>query len=455
MDTFFYYTGGTNQNHRRGRPGLIKLKPGLSSQKNTRPLSAQEAALRVKIASFDPKILKEKESSQVVHVLNEGLLHLKFLLRSQEQQHNSDEFIYDLTYTLARACEAPSGENTNKILASLKGSVFLTSKIPSLLNFVEVSPFLKGQNCLHSLIQCLIVIFMKYLNHLPSSYTDLPYAQLKAALDQVTTDGKDKLQKGLDAFKQARDDIIRGERQKHGKRYINRLGEKPPNDFRNIPICPTNKEITIQERPFLRENISKGKYDNAEHYLDVQYRLLREDFLEPLREGIQEIIRNVPRHQRKQLMKNYRSVQIIGKEFTWGGIIHQVAIDVRGLDTSRWAKSKRLLFGSFLCLSKDNFKTMLFATVSNRDEKKLRKGRVDIRFIEEQDVWGIESRNCIYQMVESPAYFEAYRHVLKGLKELDENSLPFKKYLVECSAEVNKRTMNIMMKTIKYFMTHH
>ena len=437
MDTFFYYTGGRNQNHRRGGPGLIKLKPSLSSQKNARPLSGQEAALRVKIASFDPKILKEKESSQVVHVLTEGLLHLKFLLRSQEQQHNSDEFIYDLTHTLARACEAPSGENTNKILASLKGSVFLTSKIPSLLNFVEVSPFLKGQNCLHSLIQCLIVIFMKYLNHLPSSYTDLPYAQLKAALDQVTTDGKDKLQKGLDAFKQARDDIIRGERQKHGKRYINRLGEKPPNDFRDIPICPTNKEITIQEKPFLRENISKGKYDNAEHYLDVQYRLLREDFLEPLREGIQEIIRNVPRHQRKQLMKNYRSVQIIGKEFTWGGIIHQVAIDVRGLDTSRWAKSKRLLFGSFLCLSKDNFKTMLFATVSNRDEKKLRKGRVDIRFIEEQDVWGIESRNCIYQMVESPAYFEAYRHVLKGLKELDENSLPFKKYLVECSADVD------------------
>jgi len=40
-------------------------------------------------------------------------------------------------------------------------------------------------------------------------------------------------------------------------------------------------------------------------------------------------------------------------------------------------------------------------------------------------------------MVESPAYFEAYRHVLKGLKELDETTLPFKKYLVECSAEVD------------------
>ena len=40
-------------------------------------------------------------------------------------------------------------------------------------------------------------------------------------------------------------------------------------------------------------------------------------------------------------------------------------------------------------------------------------------------------------MVESPAYYEAYRHVLKGLKELDETTMPFKKYLVECSEDVD------------------
>ena len=58
---------------------------------------------------------------------------------------------------------------------------------------------------------------------------------------------------------------------------------------------------------------------------------------------------------------------------------------------------------------------MLFATVSKRDPEKLKKGRIDIHFIEEQDVFGIESRNHVYQMVESPAYFEAYRYVLTGL----------------------------------------
>ena len=433
LETFFYNTDAKNQDHRPPRPGIINLKPGLS-QTNTHP-PAQEP-FRAKVASFDPKVLKEKESSQVVQVLNERLPYLKFLLRSQQQQHNSGEFIYDLTCTLARACEAPSGKKkSNKIIAALKGSLFLTSKIQSVLHLVEASPSMNDQVFLHRLFQSFIVVFMKYLNHLPSSYAGLPYSQLKEALGRATIDGKEKLLKDLDAFKQAREDIIRSERQTKGKRY--KLGERPPNDFRMIPVCPTNKEITTQERPFLRKNISRGRYENAEHYLDVQFRLLRADFLEPLREGIHEIIRDIPRHQRKHLMKNYRSVRIIGKEFTWGGIIHQVQIDVSRIDTSRWPKSKRLLFGSFLCLSKDDFKTMLFATVSNRDEEKVKKGRIDIRFIEEQDVWGIESRNHVYQMVESPAYFEAYRYVLRGLKELDEESLPFKKYLVECSAEVD------------------
>ena len=390
-----------------------------------------------KNAFFDPKAVKSKDSTGIVHTLNEGLSLLKFLLRSQDQQHNNDEFICDLTSTLGKACNVPPGENINKILATLKGSAFFNSKIPSLLDRLQESTAFNDQVSRQRFIEHLIEIFVKYLTHLPSSYADLPYAQLKVALDQSSVDKKEELQAKLDEFKEARNDVIRGERQRHGKRFVNRAGEKPPNDFRDIAICPETKEITTQERPFLRKNISKGRYDNAEHYLDVQFRLLREDFLEPLREGIREIVLNIPRHQRKQLMKNYRSVQIVGKEFTWSGITHQVQIDVSGLDTSRWAHSKRLLYGSFLCLSKDNFKTMLFATVCDRDPMKVKKGRIDVRFIENQDVFEIEKRNCVYQMVESPVYFEAYRYVLKGLQELDETTLPFKKYLVECSGEVD------------------
>ena len=119
-------------------------------------------------------------------------------------------------------------------------------------------------------------------------------------------------------------------------------------------------------------------------------------------------------------------------------------IDVSRFDTSRWAQSKWLLFGSFLCLSKDNFETMLFATVADRDPKELGKGRIHIQFVDEQDV---EKHQHQYLMVESPAYFEAYRHVLKGLKELNEDSLPFKKYLVECRAVVDPPNISGVVKT--------
>jgi hypothetical protein len=38
----------------------------------------------------------------------------------------------------------------------------------------------------------------------------------------------------------------------------------------------------------LRKNITTGSYKNVEHYLDVNFRLLREDFLQPLRNGIKK-----------------------------------------------------------------------------------------------------------------------------------------------------------------------
>ena len=413
----------------------MKRDPSIVSKSTTQ--SHPRGIFPEKCFSLDLKALRNKDPNEVVNALNQRMPGLKFFLRSQEEEHNRDEFIIDLICTLANACNAPTGENTNRILAVLKGSVFLTSKIPRLLDRLQGSLVLNDQDVHGELFHWLITVFKNYLRHMPSSYADLPYDQLKRTLDQFNSVSKEELQRQLQAFKQARDDIIRANRQKHGKRFINKGGQKPPNNFRDLPVCPSTKEITTQERPFLRKNITKGRYEDAEHYLDVQFRLLREDFLEPLREGIYEIVQNVPRKMRNQLMRYYPGAQIVRKTFTPSGVSYKVQFDISRFNTRRWAHSKRLIFGSFLCLSKDNFETMLFATVCNRDPEELITGKIDIRFLEEQDIFGIENRNFDYQMVESPAYYEAYCHVLKGLKELDETTLPFKKYLVESCEEVD------------------
>jgi hypothetical protein len=60
---------------------------------------------------------------------------------------------------------------------------------------------------------------------------------------------------------------------------------EPPNDFTEMTIVPTFADIITDQKSFLRKNITNGAYQNVHHYLDVQFRLLREDYLCPLREG--------------------------------------------------------------------------------------------------------------------------------------------------------------------------
>ena len=238
----------------------------------------------------------------------------------------------------------------------LKGSAFFSKKIPYLLDRVQMKKAIIDPESRGKFIGCLIKVFTSYLRHLPSSYADPPYDQLKQTLEQSIVDGRDELTKKLDHFKQIRDDIIRAERARHGKRYTRTTGQKPPDDFRKIPICPSTKEIKTQEVPFLRKNIKRGRYEDVEHYLDVQFRLLREDFLEPLREGIYEITHHVSRENRNQMMKCYQQVVIVRKELTMFGVHYDVQFDVSQFGKTNWTQSKRLIFGSFLCLSKTTSK---------------------------------------------------------------------------------------------------
>jgi hypothetical protein len=106
---------------------------------------------------------------------------------------------------------------------------------------------------------------------------------------------------------------------------------------------------------------------------------------------------------------------------------------VRLPDCSRanidWEKTKRLLTGSLLCISKDGFRTLLWATVEKRDLMALKNQTIEIRFPR-----GYEpefTMESTYVMAESSAaYFEAYRHVLEALKRVGEAELPFQRYLL-------------------------
>jgi len=53
----------------------------------------------------------------------------------------------------------------------------------------------------------------------------------------------------------------------------------PPNDYRSLPSFPTMQEMLDSTPPFLRPIKKEGCYEDASHYLDVQFRLLKEDLV--------------------------------------------------------------------------------------------------------------------------------------------------------------------------------
>ena len=239
---------------------------------------------------------------------------------------------------------------------------------------------------------------------------------------------------------------------------------EPPNKIENIPILPTLDEITTNNKPYLRKNIINGAFKNVEHYLDIHFRLLREDFLQPLRKGITEFKaliddqkRKTPNFQAEKIVQSaellrkiahieglraYFNVSFISNMCSDQGITLCLQLDVNKCKDVKWEYSKRLLFGSLICLSNDFFKqNFIMAVICDRDVDNLKKGIIKIRLEQEYginyDEEFLVNDKIKYTMFETTAYFEAYRHVLHALKSQKEDDFPFKSQIIECKNEIN------------------
>lgn len=131
---------------------------------------------------------------------------------------------------------------------------------------------------------------------------------------------------------------------------------EPPQDFRKISIYPEPFDISATHEPFIRKNVVHGKYvAGVDHYLDVQFRLLREDFIRPLRDGITEYrhMRDNPQPKaanrfRIKDVNVYSNVQIIGSKMLHNEQVHSCRFDSTPFRNMRWQVSADLLFGRHL-----------------------------------------------------------------------------------------------------------
>ena len=233
---------------------------------------------------------------------------------------------------------------------------------------------------------------------------------------------KDELLRKDHSGQRKKNDLLRGEEtslQKGAQDGVAELQAKqsstgcwynrrnPTDNFRHLSVIPTLCDISIDQSGSLRKNKIKGRYHNIEHYLDVQFQLLREDFLRPLRDGIKHYREHNNRSYPNDLYQDvriYDNVKILRPICTSSGVRYKIRFDTRKFVNVQWENSKRLIFGSLLCLSKDNFENFVFATVAERNVKEVVKvsskfTSKQLRSLEETN-YICFSRNCQYIQIE-------------------------------------------------------
>ncbi|XP_027501643.1 NFX1-type zinc finger-containing protein 1 [Corapipo altera] len=394
--------------------------------------------------------LLEKDPSEVVITLasHSGLKELL------SQTAMKPSFLQLICQVLRKACSSRMDrQSIQQLLGVVKESNFLKVCLPQYVSdmVTEVIPAVRQEYPVHisniiSLLQDLISIFpASSVQKVSILLTVLPASinALRASGVDITEETEKNLSKVQMLMQHLQEKKREGTLRADNCTFMQPQIDGQEENYRTIAIYPTHNEVHGKEKPFLRPNIVSGRYESTSIYLDTHFRLLREDFVRPLREGILELLQSFEdrglRQKKFDDIRIYFDTHIIAPHCASTGIVYKVQFDIKPLKFVQWQNSKRLLYGSLVCMSKDHFETFLFASVSNRDAAELANGTVELCFDAQSQALLAEIQpSDSFLMVETTAYFEAYRHVLEGLQEMQEEDVPFQKYIVECDAQVKK-----------------
>ena len=388
----------------------------------------------------------------------DGILELANKSKRFEALLNCTEIRPDLMKLIIRAVHLCAlsdqvTQHAEKILRIVIRTKFLLLHLSSFVRKIQLHSITDDNFQPDDVILQLAETFLVLLQRFRHDIVDTtPIAELSEALEKLKSDvslqaDTEMLEKKVILVKELRDEIIR-RRIESLRKQDDESALEPPEDFRKVSVIPQAADLNVHDKPFLRANIVGGSYIDLEHYLDVQFRLMREDFIIPLRQGIKELRRKDNNRgasidsgrKHSKDVSVYRNVTVLYPVCSGKGMVYRIRFDWlhRSVRHVKWEKSKQLKFGSLLCLSADDFYNLVFATVENRNPGDLRCGELEVRFegvqLEKLNEFIKEKKK--FDMVESPAFFETYRHVLEGLQKIQPDELPFQEHIVKCNRNV-------------------
>ena len=247
------------------------------------------------------------------------------------------------------------------------------------------------------------------------------------------------------------------------KEKENQLEGKYDNKLDNIPIDYKERDIYLSSDDFIENekfeilpHIKFGSYISYERYINTMFNLEYQDCYKDLKETINylQLSKSINKMNKKELYelsKEFSNIyfylegEIISLELDRDGAIITIQFMTHLYKPIKF--TKRMMTGSLVILTDNNFENYLLTTVYFNPylDKKINDNkksdtwlpkfpyyRIKLSLINinrESFSFLIKNRQHL-QIIESKAYFESYVHIMRRLKELEIPDLPFKKELI-------------------------
>ena len=236
--------------------------------------------------------------------------------------------------------------------------------------------------------------------------------------------------------------------------------------YKNINVIINPKEFSLDKKYNIDSNKLKGPYESYEKYINTQFFLEYEDCYRSLRRAIKNLIEEGKSlnqldkqekwdfERRKHDIYCYSEGEIIKAEINHEGI--QLTIDFVPILGKKIKFTRRMINGSLVIITDNNFKDYLLAVVSynpylekkllEKSEDKKRKRRLEAFNLPKEPRYRIKlelinvapesfkfmiNHRTNLQIFESRAYFQSYIHVLNRLKNMVIKELPFEKEIIK------------------------
>ncbi|KAL4635158.1 NFX1-type zinc finger-containing protein 1-like, partial [Arapaima gigas] len=394
------------------------------------------------------KILK-MEASEIVMILAAPGTGLKDLLNRED---HTNALTFTILEVLNKAYSSQTcKQNLRHLFKVVKDSLFLKKTVPKFLMNMDTEDQEKMEQRL-SRLDKIVSFHLSLLEIFPySTFTDVSlttvlleneYKRCQSASLKIPEESQNQLknlQRRIAHLQQKKiEGILSFDQDTFRKSDLNEV-----KNFRSLPIYPAHKDVCSEETESMGTSSISGKFKDSSTYLDSCFHLIREGYVKPLRDRITQLLKfdkkdGYERRFDSSIFSHvYYDTTIVSPVCTRKGIVYTVRFDSTNLKCVNWEISANLLHGTLVCLSKDKFETMIWATVTERDVKKLTQGITTLSFTEESRLkLGNISPSDMFTMVDSTVAFEDYQSVLAGLQDIAAEDLPMQKYIVSCESNI-------------------